>query len=610
VTELGVIRALAPLRRWHPWLVPAMVALGFLAALSEGIGLSLFLPFLHSAGAGTFAPAEDGTLGAALERLVGGLPPSERLLAVSLGILVLVLLKNLLVYASETLRSWTRTLLVHSLRERLAGRLLHARLDFVESMDSGKLLNALQQQTQETGTAFGNYGELLVRACTSLVFAVFLLLVSWKLTLAVGGALLAISLLVRLAWRRVEAGSARFVAAFDALSQRSLELLSGMRTIRVFDREEDERRRFAAASQRASRVWFQLDLLSGMVRPVSEVLVVAVLVALLFGALQDVAALPTALTFAFILYRLRPQVQGLDVARAQLLAGRAPVETVMGLVGAADEAPPPARGGDPFEGLRDEIRFENVSFRHAGAARETLRGVSLRIPARRTTALIGPSGAGKSSLIHLLLRLYPPTRGEIRVDGRPLAGLELGAWRRRVCAVTQDAVLFHASVAENIAYGRPGATLDQVIRAARMAGADGFVRALPQGYETLVGDRGVRLSGGQKQRIALARALVRDPELLILDEATNALDAEAESLVRDAVAAIGRELTLLVVSHRLSAVAGADHFVLLEDGRVMAEGARSEIPSLREAVHRLYGARLADAFEGGVLPCLSAGARE
>jgi subfamily B ATP-binding cassette protein MsbA len=346
-----------------------------------------------------------------------------------------------------------------------------------------------------------------------------------------------------------------------------------------------------------------------MVRPVSEVLVVALVVVVLFGALRDVAALPTVLTFAFILYRLRPHVQGIDVARAQLLAAKAPVEVVMELCG-GDAAPPSARGGEPFDGLREGIRFEEVGFRHAGAAGETLQGVSFRIPARRTTALIGPSGAGKSTLVHLLLRFYEPARGAILVDGRPLAGLELHAWRRRVAAVTQDAVLFDASVAENIAYGVPGATREALVRAAVMAGADGFVRALPQGYDTRVGDRGVRLSGGQRQRLALARALVREPEVLILDEATNALDAEAESLVQDAVAAIGHELTLVVVSHRLSAVARADHFVLLDDGRVTAEGARAEIPSLREAVRRLYGSLSSEAFGGDGRPRASAAGGE
>ncbi len=598
MTELAVVRALAPLRRWHPWLIPSLVGLGFLAALSEGVGLSLFMPLLYSLQGGTFAPPADGFLGRALQHFFESFPASRRLLAVGLGIMGLVLLKNLLVYGTEMLRSWTRTMLVHSLRARLADGLLGARLDRLESTDAGRLLNALQNQTQETGYAFATYGELLVRVCTAVVFAVFLFLVSWKLTLGVGCALLVISLLVRLAWRRVEGGSQRYVRALDELSQRSLELLSGMRTIRVFAREAYERERFTRASHRASQIWFHLDQLSGLVRPASEVLVVVVLVAVLFSSLRDLSHLPTVLTFGFLFYRLRPHVQGVDVARAQLLAAKAPVETVMALL-RAHAAPLPATGTQPFTELRHEIRFEQVDFRPAGAERDTLRGVSLRIPARRTTAVIGPSGAGKSTFIHLLLRLYDPTRGAVLVDGVPLADFELGGWRQRVAAVTQDAFLFNASVRENIAYGRADATFEDVLRAARLAGADAFVRALPQGYDTIVGDQGIRLSGGQKQRLALARALIRDPEILILDEATNALDAETEAWVQEAVASMGEALTLIVVSHRLSAVARADHFVLLEEGKVTAQGPRAEIPSLLETVHRLYGERFVDGWERG-----------
>ena len=598
MTELGVVRALAPLRRWHPWLVPALVGLGFLAALSEGVGLSLFMPFLYSLGKGTFDPPPDGFLGQALQRLFETFPASHRLPAVGLAIMGLVFLKNLLVYGTEMLRSWTRTVLVHSLRTRLAGALLSGRLDRIECDDSGKLLNALQNQTQETGAAFATYGELLVRMCTAMVFVGFLLLVSWKLTLGVGGALLIISFVVRLVWRRVEAGSHRYVRALDELSQRSLELLAGMRTIRVFSREDYERQRFTKASFEAGQVWFHLDLVSGLVRPASEVLVVLVLVVVLFGSLHDVSNLPKVLTFGFIFYRLRPHVQGIDVSRAQLLAAKGPVEAVMGLLRTHVEPPTPANAR-PFVSLRHEIRFDQVDFRPEGAERDILRGVSLQIPARRTTAVIGPSGAGKSTLIHLLLGLYHPTRGAILIDGVPLADLELGAWRRRVAAVTQDAILFNASVRDNIAYGRADATAEDLLRASRLAGADAFVRDLPQGYDTIVGERGVRLSGGQKQRLALARALVREPEILILDEATNALDAETEAFVQDAVASMGEELTVIVVSHRLSAVARADHFVLLEEGRVTAQGQRDEVPALMETVQRLYGNGFITGWEPG-----------
>ncbi|MGH9148287.1 MAG: ABC transporter transmembrane domain-containing protein, partial [Vicinamibacterales bacterium] len=183
MTEIEVVRALAPLRRSHPWLVPAMVGLGLSAALSEGVSLSLFMPFLYSLGASTFAPPDVGWLSNTLQRLFESFPASERLVAVAVGMMGLVFLKNLLVYAVEVLKSWIRTILVHSLRARLASHLLNVPIDVVESTDSGKLLNALQNQTQETGTAFCAYGDLLVHVCTSAFFAILLLLVSWKLTL-------------------------------------------------------------------------------------------------------------------------------------------------------------------------------------------------------------------------------------------------------------------------------------------------------------------------------------------------------------------------------------------------------------------------------------------
>ncbi len=599
--ELAVIRALAPLRRWHPWIVPSTVALGLLAALSEGIGLSLFMPLLYSID-GAFAGAEHGPLADALARVFSSLPASKRLLAISIGIMGLVFAKNLLLYLNEVLKSWIRTLLVHSLRARVADQLLDADIEWVERNDSGRLLNALQNQTQEVGGAFAAYVDLLVRAGTALVFAVFLLLVSWKLTLGVGGALVAASILIRLLWRRVEAGSGRFVRAWDALSQRSLELLTGMRTIRVFDRVEYERERFAKASHRASRVWFDLDLLSGLVRPASEVLMVGVLVAVLLTTLENAANLPAILTFAFILYRLRPHVQGIDVARAQLLAAKAPVEMVMDILDPSDK-PRLSSGHRDFAGLHASIRFEGVGFRYEGSDRDALREVSIEIPAGKTTALIGHSGAGKSTLVHLLLRLHDPTQGAVLVDGVPLPEFDLHAWRSRISVVTQDVMLFNACARDNIAYGWAGAGPADVERAARMAGADAFLRALPAGYDTVLGDRGVRLSGGQKQRIALARALVREPEILILDEATNALDAETEGFVQEAIASLGRQLTLIVVSHRLSAVARADHFVLLDGGRVTAHGDRSILGSLDEPLRRLYGVGLRQeprASAGGI----------
>jgi subfamily B ATP-binding cassette protein MsbA len=218
-----------------------------------------------------------------------------------------------------------------------------------------------------------------------------------------------------------------------------------------------------------------------------------------------------------------------------------------------------------------------VRFHYEPDEPPALDDVSLTIPAGRTTALVGPSGAGKSTLVKLLFRFYDPDEGTVTVDGRPLPELALGSWRDRIALVSQDVFLFNATVRENIAYGRPGATDAEVEEAARRADAHAFIRRLPQGYDTELGDRGVRLSGGQQQRITLARAIVRNPELLILDEATNALDSRSERLIQDALDLFGEGRTVVIIAHRFSTIEQADHIVVLEGGRVREEGDRESL---------------------------------
>ena len=210
------------------------------------------------------------------------------------------------------------------------------------------------------------------------------------------------------------------------------------------------------------------------------------------------------------------------------------------------------------------------------------------------TALVGPSGAGKSTVLSLLCRLADPDSGTIEIDGQPLSELDIVSWRKRFAVVTQDVFLFNTTIRDNIAYGKLDATNDQIERASRAAHAHDFIAMLPNGYETRVGDRGVRLSGGQRQRIALARAFVHDPDLLILDEATNALDAMSESMVRDAIARSGRERTVIVVAHRLSSIERADKVIVFDGGSVVESGTPAQLMRSGTMFSRLFaGGRLA-----------------
>jgi subfamily B ATP-binding cassette protein MsbA len=571
------LRALLPLLRLYPWGIAAFVVLGVLASLAEGLGLSLFIPLLQGlAPAGEDGASSESWWAAALGDVFDGVPPDRRLLVICACIFASIALKAALAYANVYVFSRLYNRISHRLRSGVFDQYLRVSYRFIERSRAGELLNTLATETWRASDAVGLLLSLIVSACSVLVYVALLLILSTPTTLVVGGVMLGISLAVRGITARARGLGDEATRANAVLADRMVEGLSGMAVIRAFNRERHEQDRFDADSRRVGRAFMRLSLLSGTVGPVYEVLSAALLVSVIYVTLQDPTNLPSLLVFIFVLYRLQPRIMAVDSARTDLRALTAAVEDVMGMLDRRDK-PYLAPGRAPHRGLRDAIRFERASFHYEPDEPPALDDVTLSIPAGRTTALVGPSGAGKSTLVKLLFRFYDPTEGVISVDGRPLAELELGAWRDRIALVSQDVFLFNGTVRENIAYGRPGATDAEIEEAARKADAHGFIRRLPQGYDTELGDRGVRLSGGQQQRITLARAIVRDPDLLILDEATNALDSRSERLIQDALNLFGEGRTVIIIAHRFSTIEQADHIVVLEGGRLCEEGDRESL---------------------------------
>ena len=251
------------------------------------------------------------------------------------------------------------------------------------------------------------------------------------------------------------------------------------------------------------------------------------------------------------------------------------------------EAPEPGGNVASAPRLRGDVRFEDVGFRYPSRPETpVLQGVTLEARAGQRIALVGPSGAGKSTLVSLLLRFYEPEYGRILIDGRDAGEYDLHALRSQMAVVPQDVILFGGTIAENIVYGRPGATQAEIEEAARKANAHEFILAFPDGYQTRVGERGVQLSGGQRQRVAIARAILRDPAILMLDEATSALDAESERLVLQALDRLMEGRTALVIAHRLSTVRGADCIFVMKDGSVVEFGRHAELMQRPEGLYR------------------------
>ncbi|MBD1821720.1 ABC transporter ATP-binding protein [Cyanobacteria bacterium FACHB-DQ100] len=584
---LEPIRGLLPFLELYPWAIPTIVVLGILSSLSEGLGISLFIPLFQS----LQQPDSQGTSNSFLRfltQILGDVSPNQRFFLIALFIFGCILIKSCLTYGNAILFSWLDSRIGHQLRSKIHQQLMRVSYSFIESSESGRFMNTLGTETWQTSQALKVFVNLIIDTCTVLVFVGFLLLISWQLTLIVSAAIGLISLSIQTITRRVKPYSYEAVEANKRLAGRMWESLGGMRVIRSFGRESYEQARFDAASGQVRDMFFKLAVLSGIVPPLSELLSATLVLFILVVAVnQAQATLPTLLTFVFILYRLQPKVKQIDSACVSLLSLTSSIAEVSTLLDRSDK-PYLQSGALPFPGLQQSIAFRNVGFRYPAQPKPAVEDISIWIPPGKTTALVGPSGAGKSTLLHLLCRFCDPSEGEIYVNGTPLRKFNLNAWRDRLAIVSQDVFMFSTTIRENIAYGRLDATDDEIIAAAQLANAHDFILQLPYGYETEMGDRGMRLSGGQRQRIALARAIVRDPDILILDEATNALDSISEDLIQQALATLSQNRTVIVIAHRLSTIEQADQIIVMDHGRVVEQGDLQHLLQLNGLFTKMY----------------------
>lgn len=472
---------------------------------------------------------------------------------------------------------------IAQLRERLFERLLAQDVAFFDGKRTGDLTSALSSDTTALQSAVSaNVSMLLRNGAMAAGSLVMLFWTSTRLTLVMLAVVPAIAIGAVLYGRRVRKLSREVQDTVAEAASVAEESLAGLRTVRLFAAESAEAARYATSVRRG------FELAKKRAGTSAAFIGVAITagfsaVALVFwygGTLVFDGTLTVGQLTSFLIYTLTVafSLAALADLWGDFMRAAGAAERVFELI---DREPSiPLEGGEKPSHLEGKVEFEHVSFAYPTRPDVTvLDGVHLSIEPGQVVALVGHSGAGKSTLSHLVTRFYDPRAGTVKLDGRDLRTLDPSWLRRQVGVVSQEPLLFSSSIAENIRFGRPGATDAEVEAAARAANAHDFIAKFPDGYATKVGERGVQLSGGQKQRVAIARAVLKDPRLLVLDEATSALDAESEHLVQEALDRLLEGRTTLVIAHRLSTVKNADRVVVVDGGRIVQQGTHAALAS-------------------------------
>jgi ATP-binding cassette subfamily C protein len=574
---------IATLVRYNPSRLAWVLVVSVGAALGQGVGLVLLVPMLEVAGVGK--QSSSGGLTGTARRAFGdvGLSLTIRTMLVAY-VVVIAIVAVLSAYQSVQIARYRLTF-VDSLRSRLYAAIGAAEWRHLLGQRQSDLLNVL---TVNAGVVYQGTSALLSLGTTSLVVGVQVLVairISPSMTgLAIGTGVALTALVWPLVSRSRRLGRT-LVASNQAVVGTITGFLDGLKLAKSHGMEAGHVASFNDSIRRSRTAQINLVKASS-----AAIVVQLVATAVVLAVLVDIALehfhLPVAqlLVLALIFTRLVPQISSMQ-KNIQLTVQALPaMHELMSVIAECESAAEAGDGGFVHEprrpGLRSQVRLENVHFTYPGAGPgrpEALHGVSFDIPARRTTALVGPSGAGKTTLADLTVGLLCPTEGTVTVDGRPLIGSARKAWRATVGMAPQDPFLFHDTIRANLTWARPDAGEDDLWTALDVAAAAELVRRLPLGLETVVGDRGTRLSGGERQRIALARALLREPDFLVLDEATSSLDTEHELAIRHALTRLHGQLTILVIAHRLSTVRHADAIIVIDDGQLVENGTWVEL---------------------------------
>jgi ABC-type multidrug transport system fused ATPase/permease subunit len=558
---------LAGYLRDYAWAVPVMLALGLFAAFADTLGVSLAVMFLFSilgqtddlvAGGGLMARAFT-----AFNDIFGAAP------GLIAGVfLALILFNALLLYIYQSLTAVFMNRIAERMRDLVHARYVLVGYRYIQERERGELIHTLGTETWIVADALFSIARIIIIMCAVTVIGAGLFALSWQIGLTALACAVVTFAVLRLLSQPLRRYGAATLAENQILAERMLVSLQGMRTLRAFAQEPFVLRVFGAASSKVRALAIRAERLKALIGPVGEIASLASLVLIALIAGRAHIDVPTTVAAVLLLLRLQPQLRELDGHRLALAGMGATLANLRATLD-VDDKPWPTPGDRTFDGLRDVIAFEDVSFWHDRRRDPSLDRASFAIRRGETTILSGPSGSGKTTIINLILRLYEPDAGRITVDGTDLLSLTRASWLDRIAIAGQDVELIEGTVAQNLRLAKHDASYAEIEAACAAVEILADIKAIPEGFDARIGPGGLSFSGGQRQRLGLARALIRQPDILILDEALSALEPALEDRIRARIATAMAGKTILIVSHRQGAAATGDRVIRIDHGKVV-----------------------------------------